>query len=152
MTEQRVPEALLADLRRARDLIDREFSSKELTLDRVAAVAGVSKYHFLRLFRAVYGQTPGAYLAVRRIERAQDLLRAANLSVTEVSLAVGFDSLGTFSRRFRAVTGESPSEFQARYRELGPPRIPGCVVLMWGLAERRPFSAIEDKPGDTAAT
>ena len=90
-----------------------------LDLDRLAAAAGLSKYHFLRLFRATYGVTPAEYVSRRRIERAQDLLRATNLTVTEVCHAVGFSSLGSFSSRFRAVVGESPSDFQSRYAATG---------------------------------
>lgn len=115
----------------------------------------LSKYHFLRLFRTVYGQTPSAYLSERRIERAQDLLRTTNLTVTEVCFAVGFASLGSFSSRFTDVTGETPSAFQSRWAGTGAPRIPGCYVFMWGLAERRPTSVplsppdvdSETKPG-----
>ncbi|MGA9749253.1 MAG: AraC family transcriptional regulator [Nocardioides sp.] len=137
----RAPGDVLVHLRRARDLVDREFA-EPLDLDRLAATAGLSKYHFLRLFKATYGLTPAAYLSERRIERAQDLLRATNLTVTEVCHAVGFTSLGSFSSRFRALVGVSPREFQARYAE-GAPHVPGCFVFLWGLAER---SAIEEKP------
>jgi AraC-like DNA-binding protein len=102
----------------------------------LSGVAGVSKFHFLRLFAAAYGVTPGAYLSKRRIERAQDLLRATNLTVTEVCHAVGFSSLASFSSRFHELVGETPSEFQRRYAAAGAPHIPGCYVFMWGLAER----------------
>lgn len=135
---------MLAHLRRARDHADRHYA-EPLDLDRLAAVAGLSKYHFLRLFKATYGLTPGDYVTQRRIERAQDLLRATNLTVTEVCHAVGFSSLGSFSSRFRALVGESPSAFQRRYAA-GAPHVPGCFVLMWGLAERRPDAAIPEKP------
>jgi AraC-like DNA-binding protein len=144
----RAPNDVLVHLRRARDLADLEFA-EPLDLDRLAGAAGLSKFHFLRLFRATYGVTPGEYLSLRRMERAQDLLRATNLTVTEVCHAVGFSSLGSFSSRFRSVVGESPSEFQARYATAGAPHIPGCFVFMWGLAERdvrAPGSAIEEKP------
>jgi transcriptional regulator GlxA family with amidase domain len=145
MSELRVPDNLRAELRRAKDHVDRNFA-EALTLQDLAAVAMVSKYHFLRLFRAVYGQTPAAYLSERRVERAQDLLRRTNLTVTEVCYAVGFSSLGSFSSRFTEITGESPSAFQARWARDGTPRIPGCYVLMWGLAERRD-SATQEKHG-----
>ena len=134
---------MLVHLRRARDHIDRHFA-EPLDLDVLSGVAGVSKFHFLRLFAAAYGVTPGAYLSERRIERAQDLLRSANLTVTEVCHEVGFSSLGSFSSRFREIVGESPKEFQARWSD-DAPRIPGCYVLMWGLAER---SASQEKPSD----
>jgi AraC-like DNA-binding protein len=137
----RAPDDVLAHLRAARDLADREYA-QPVDLDRLAATAGLSKYHFLRLFRATYGLTPGEYVSQRRIERAQDLLRATNLTVTEVCHAVGFSSLGSFSSRFRVLVGESPSDFQRRYAATGAPHIPGCFVFMWGLAER---SAIEEK-------
>ena len=138
----RAPGDVLVHLRRARDHADR-FYAEQVDVDSLAAVAGLSKYHFLRLFRATYGVTPGEYLSQRRIERAQDLLRATNLTVTEVCHAVGFTSLGSFSSRFRAVVGESPSDFQRRYAA-GAPHIPGCFVFMWGLAEKRD-PAIEEK-------
>jgi transcriptional regulator GlxA family with amidase domain len=101
---------LLADLRRARDHIDRNYR-EPLGLDGLARVARVSKHHFARSFEAAYGETPIRYLTRRRIERAQDLLRAANLTVTEVCMAVGFASLGSFSARFSRLVGESPTAY-----------------------------------------
>ena len=94
----RVPEELLVHLRRAKDLADRNYA-EPLDLEALAAAAGVSKYHFLRCFTATYGKRPALYLAERRIERAQDLLRATNLTVTEVCMLVGYTSLGSFSSR-----------------------------------------------------
>lgn len=135
-----VPGDVLVHLRRARDLADREFA-QPIDLDRLAGAAGLSKYHFLRSFKATYGLSPAAYVSQRRIERAQDLLRATSLTVTEVCHAVGFASLGSFSTRFRALVGVSPTEFQQRYVD-GAPRIPGCFVFLWGLAES---SATEKK-------
>jgi AraC-like DNA-binding protein len=137
------PGDLLVHLRRARDHIDRHYT-EPLDLEAIATVAGISKFHFQRLFTATYGISPAAHLSLRRVERAQDLLRATNLTVTEVCHAVGFSSLGSFSTRFRELVGETPSEFQRRWAATGAPRIPGCFVLMWGLAERR--SAIGEKP------
>ncbi|WP_181312628.1 helix-turn-helix transcriptional regulator [Nocardioides campestrisoli] len=139
---RRVPGDVLVHLRRARDHMDRHFA-EELDLAEVAAVAGLSKYHFLRSFAATYRITPAAYLCERRIERAQDLLRTANLTVTEVCHAVGYSSLGSFSARFSEITGETPSAFAARYAAAGAPRIPGCHIFMAGLVERR--RAIEEK-------
>jgi AraC-like DNA-binding protein len=121
----------LAALRRARDLIDRDYADP-LDLDALAREAGYSKYHFARAFAAAYGEVPRAYLTRGRIERAKELLRAANLSVTEVCLAVGFESLGSFSARFRQLVGQTPSDYrQEAARAGGPPPVPGCVVLMW---------------------
>src|SRR3954468_7474916 len=131
----RVSGDLLVHLRQARDHADRHYT-EPLDLETLADVAGMSKYHFQRLFTAAYGLSPAAHVSQRRIERAQDLLRATNLTVTEVCHGVGFSSLGSFSSRFRELVGETPSEFQRRYAVTGAPRIPGCYVFQWGLAER----------------
>ncbi len=133
----RVPGDVLVHLRRARDHLDRNYTSG-VGLDEAARVARLSKFHFHRLFTATYGVPPGAYLSRRRVERAQDLLRTSNLTVTEVCMAVGFSSLGSFTSRFRQITGETPGEFQRRWAAAGTPRIPGCFVFMWGLAESSP--------------
>ena len=122
---------LLPALRRARDLIDRDYA-EPLDLDAMAAEAGYSRFHFARTFTAAYGETPRAYLTRRRIERAKTLLRTANLSVTEICFLVGFASLGSFSSRFRELVGQSPSEYRDdAVARTGVPPIPGCVVLMW---------------------
>ncbi|MFD4439098.1 helix-turn-helix domain-containing protein [Nocardia sp. NPDC058519] len=141
--------ALLPHLRRARDLVDRRYADP-LDLDELARSAGVSKYHFLRAFAAVYGRTPAVYLAERRIERAQDLLRSTNLTVTEVCMLVGYTSLGSFSAKFRQLVGVTPSEYQSKFAD-GAPHIPGCYVFMHGLSDRvRRDTAISEKPDDTA--
>lgn len=122
---------LLPALRRARDLIDRDFENP-LDLETLARTAGYSRFHFARAFAAAYGETPRAYLSRRRIERAKTLLRSANLSVTEICMLVGFTSLGSFSARFRELVGCSPSEYRDdSVARSGTPPIPGCVVLMW---------------------
>jgi AraC-like DNA-binding protein len=151
-----VPEQLLVHLRRAHDVIDRRYA-EPLVLDEIAAVAGVSKFHFLRCFAETYGITPAQYLAERRIERAQDLLRNTNLTVTEVCIAVGYSSLGSFSSRFRDLVGMSPSSYQASFAATGSPRIPGCFIFMHGLSDRRlvddretPNTAIPEKPSTGA--
>lgn len=123
---------LATDLRRARDVMDREYTDDGLNLDRVARAALMSRSHFVRQFARQFGTTPAAYLSRRRIERAQDLLRFANLTVTEVCHAVGFSSLGSFSSAFSELVGTTPSKFQRRWRTRDQPRIPGCVILMWG--------------------
>jgi AraC-like DNA-binding protein len=122
---------LLPALRRARDLIDRQYA-EPLDLAAMAAESGYSRFHFARAFTAAYGETPRAYLTRRRIERAKTLLRTANLSVTEICLLVGFASLGSFSARFRALVGQSPTAYRDEaIARTGVPPIPGCVVLMW---------------------
>lgn len=120
--------------------MDRHYA-EPLDLAHIAAAAGYSRYHFVRAFRAVYGETPGRYLSRRRVERAQDLLRSVNLTVTEVCHLVGFSSLGSFSSRFRELVGASPSQFQRAAHRAGPPPIPGCYVLM-----------ASPQPGKTATT
>jgi len=121
----------LAHLRQAKDLIDRAFADP-LDLEALAREAGYSRFHFARTFREVYGRTPRSYLTWRRVERARDLLRSANLTVTEVCFLVGFSSLGSFSTRFKKEVGLSPSAYRDReVRRDGVPPIPGCFVLMW---------------------
>lgn len=118
-------------LRRARDLMDACYA-EPLDLVAMAAAAGFSRYHFAREFRAAFGETPGGYLSRRRVERAKDLLAAANLTVTEVCMVVGFSSLGSFSRRFAELVGCSPSVYRRRMvARGGPPPIPGCFVMAW---------------------
>jgi transcriptional regulator GlxA family with amidase domain len=103
-----------------------------LDLDQMAAKAGFSKFHFARAFKHAYGETPASYLTRRRVERAKDLLRSANLSVTEVCTLVGFSSLGSFSSRFSELVGMSPSAYQrASTARGGRPPIPGCVLMDW---------------------
>jgi AraC-like DNA-binding protein len=127
-----VPASLLPHLRNARDLADRHYHSA-LDLDALAGAAHVSKYHFARCFTETYGETPMRYLTRRRIERAQDLLRSVNLTVTEVCMMVGFTSLGSFSSRFRELVGESPTQYRDRWAAQGGPHIPGCFLFMRGI-------------------
>jgi AraC-like DNA-binding protein len=136
-----IPNELLIHLRRAKDHADRSFA-EPLDLDRLSAEARVSKYHFVRTFAAAYGETPMRYLARRRMERARDLLRATNLTVTEVCFLVGYSSLGTFSARFSELVGMSPTEYQRSEEARSSDHIPGCYVFMLG-----PFSnsAIREK-------
>lgn len=135
MQTTKVPDHALIQLRRARDHADRHFAAS-LTLEHLAPVAALSKFHFHRLFTATYGRTPAVHISERRMERAQDLLRSTNLTVTEVCFTVGFSSLGSFSSRFTQIVGESPSAFQQRYGG-NAPRIPGCYLFMSGYLERK---------------
>src|SRR5881628_1450252 len=116
----------LAHLRRSRDLIDREYA-QPLDVPALARAALMSPAHFSRQFRAAYGETPYSYLMTRRIERAKALLRRGDLTVTEVCLAVGCTSLGSFSSRFTELVGETPSAYRARSHEEGAV-IPSCVA------------------------
>ncbi|MFB9184665.1 helix-turn-helix transcriptional regulator [Dactylosporangium sucinum] len=122
----------LKHLRRARDLIDRDYA-QPLDVPAMARTALMSPAHFARQFRVVYGETPYSYLMTRRIERAKALLRRGDLSVTEVCMAVGATSLGSFSTRFTELVGESPSAYRARnHGDLAP--IPAC----WAKLVTRP--------------
>lgn len=141
---------MVPHLRRARDLVDRSYADP-LDLDALAAEAGLSRYHFVRTFADTYGDTPMRYLTRRRIERAQDLLRSANLTVTEVCMMVGFASLGSFSSRFRELVGESPTQYRDRWSATGGPRIPGCFLFMRGVDAWRPPHCNEATPPVPAA-
>src|SRR3954454_25029700 len=102
----------LVRLRRARDLMDRDYA-QPLDVSALAREALMSPGHFSRSFRAAFGETPYSYLMTRRIERAKALLRRGDLSVTEVCTAVGCSSLGSFSSRFTELVGEAPSAYRA---------------------------------------
>jgi len=121
----------LRALRRARDRIDRDYA-QPIGIAALAADAGYSLGQFIRAFDAAYGDTPGRYRTRRRVERACELLRSVNLTVTEVCMLVGFSSVGSFSRRFAEIVGRSPSEYRREAARLGGPApIPGCFALMW---------------------
>ncbi len=125
-------------LRAARDLMDRRFADP-LDLSQLAAHAGFSKFYFVRAFKDAYGETPARYLTRRRVERAKDLLRWANLTVTEVCTLVGFSSLGSFSRRFSELVGMAPSTFQRMSAARGGPApVPGCFVMDWAKPRPQP--------------
>jgi transcriptional regulator GlxA family with amidase domain len=112
---------------RARDAMDRSYA-EPLDVASLARIAYVSEAHFIRTFRATFGETPNRYLQRRRVERAMYLLRSTDRSVTDICMAVGFSSLGTFSRVFRDIVGEPPSE----YRRRGPlPDVPSCFAMAW---------------------
>jgi AraC-like DNA-binding protein len=122
----------LKHLRRARDLIDREYA-RPLDVPALARAAFMSPAHFSRQFRAAYGETPYSYLMTRRIERAKTLLRRGDMSVTDVCMAVGCTSLGSFSGRFTELVGESPSAYRAR-NHTSAATVPHC----WAKVVTRP--------------
>lgn len=120
-------EAANRRLLRARDAMDRRYA-EPLDIPTLARIALVSEAHFIRTFSATFGETPNRYLQRRRVERAMFLLRSTDVSVTDICMAVGFSSLGTFSRVFRDVVGEPPSV----YRRRGPmPAVPSCFAMAW---------------------
>jgi AraC-like DNA-binding protein len=128
---------------RARDAMDREYA-KPLDIRTLAAIAYVSEAHFIRTFRATFGETPHRYLQRRRVERAMFLLRETDRDVSEICLDVGFTSLGTFGRTFRQIVGESPTGYRARAADLRA--VPACFARAWttpssfGEASRRAAS------------
>ena len=111
-----------------REHIDRHFA-KALTINKLAALARLSPFHFIRSFRAAYGQTPHQYLRDRRVERAKELLATTVIPVTEVCDKVGFRSLGSFTTLFRKQTGETPAEYRAARRK--SMYIPTCFIRMY---------------------
>ena len=133
-------------LQRARALLDEGFTDP-VALDDLARAACYSRFHFLRLFRAAFADTPHRYLARRRMDAAARLLSTTDLPVTEVCHEVGFHSLGSFSRTFRAATGAPPLAYRRTHRRrIYPgvalqPAIPCCFLRMFGA----PRSAIPEK-------
>jgi AraC-like DNA-binding protein len=107
-------------LLRARDAMDRSYA-EPLDVRAVAAVAHISEAHFIRSFRAVFGETPHRYLQRRRVERSMFLLRETDRSVTDVCFDVGFTSRGTFVRLFREIVGETPSDYRLGHGPMLPP-------------------------------
>jgi transcriptional regulator GlxA family with amidase domain len=102
--------------------------AQPLDVPALARIAQVSEAHFIRTFKATFGETPHRYLQRRRVERAMFLLRGSDLSVTEVCLEVGFTSLGTFSRTFHEIVGESPTAYRGRG---ALEAVPSCFAMRW---------------------
>ncbi len=127
------------NLLRARDAMDRSFADA-LDIEALADTVHLSRAHFIRSFRATFGETPHRYLQRRRIERAMAFLRETDRSVTEICFDVGFSSLGTFSRTFRAIVGCSPREYRERAE---PQPVPGCMAM----ALDRPSGTFGEVPG-----
>lgn len=149
---------LLRRLLRARDRMD-ALSHEAWPVTRLAAVSGVSEAHFARSFRQAFGVPPHRYLLTRRIERAKALLRDTDLAVTAIAFETGWNSLGTFGRTFRDVTGESPGEFRTREQAIGPHggQVPACYLsaahrpdLTIAVSEKRRLEA-EDRGEGTKA-
>ena len=133
-------------LLRARDAMDRHYADP-LDVAAVAAVAHVSEAHFIRTFRAVFGETPHRYLQRRRVERSMFLLRETDRSVTDVCFDVGFTSLGTFSRLFHEIVGETPTAYRAGN---GPIIAPNCVQMAFTrprFAASAQLAALRDREG-----
>ena len=116
-------------LLRARDAMDRTYA-EPLDVPSLARIARVSEAHFIRTFRATFGETPHRYLQRRRVERSMWLLRETDRSVTDICLDVGFNSLGTFSRTFRDIVGVSPIAFRRGSAPIGG-AVPTCFTMAW---------------------
>ena len=128
-SEQGQDPALLRRLLRAKDRMDAA-SHEEWPVSRLASVSGVSEAHFARAFKQAFGAPPHRYLLTRRIERASALLRDTDLPILDIAFDTGWNSVGTFGRTFRDVTGESPRELRARARAKGHAltQVPHCFV------------------------
>ena len=126
-------------LLRAKDLADARYS-EPLSVDDLAGAAGLSRAHFSREFRRAFGESPHAYLLTRRLERAAALLRNTDNSVAEVCLAIGLQSVGSFTTSFTRTYGQSPTAYRASH----PPashlaRVPACVVRLNSRPQHRTF-------------
>jgi AraC-like DNA-binding protein len=129
-----VPGRAFRQVCQARELIEHDFA-EPLSLEVLARQVGLSRFHLLRVFDQVYGRTPHRYLTETRLRRAKSLLRASDVSVTDVCMEVGFSSLGSFSALFTREVGQPPREFQRHLRRQFPvpasyrrPFIPICFV------------------------
>lgn len=145
---------LLRRLLRAKDWMD-SASHEEWPVTRLAKVSGVSEAHFARSFKDAFGVPPHRYLLTRRIERAKALLRDTDLLITDIAFQTGWNSLGTFGRVFRDVTGHSPSTLRAQDR--ASPRaldkVPHCFVsaahrpdLKMAVSEKRRIESVDNEP------
>ena len=126
-------------LLRAKDLADARYF-EPLDVDDLARVAGLSRAHFSREFRRVFGESPHAYLLTRRLERAASLLRSTDRSVAEVCFSVGLQSVGSFTTSFKQTFGMTPTAYRASF----PPAaeyalVPACVVRFYGRPQRSTF-------------
>src|SRR5258708_1941187 len=126
-------------VRLARLLLDRNYNTP-ITIEDLSREVALSPYYLIRAFRRAYKQTPHQYLVAQRIARAKELLRNSDLSITEICVEVGFESLGSFSTLFRKVAGISPSAYRVSCNPILPPAyIPFCVCLLHGIEDEPDF-------------
>jgi AraC-like DNA-binding protein len=137
---------LLSRLCHARDLL-RDWEDEHVSVSSVARASGLTRFHFIRLFKAIFGETPHQYRSRAQIDKSKHLLIVTDLSITDVCMAVGFCSLGSFSALFSRCVGMSPSNFRRRYRPAAVPErhlpaslVPGCLSLMAGITDEEQFS------------
>ena len=136
-------------LLRARDAMDRRYA-ESLDVPTLARIAHVSEAHFIRTFRAAFGETPNRYLQRRRVERAMFLLRHRSDTVTDICEAVGFTSLGTFSRTFSTIVGTSPTAYREAVATR-PQAAPTSFAMRWTRPAENgpaPSDARERRPSD----
>ena len=123
-------------VRLARLLLDRSYDAP-ITIEDLSREVALSPYYLIRAFRHVYKQTPHQYLVGQRIARAKELLRNSDLSITEICVAVGFESLGSFSTLFRKVAGVSPLAYRISSQPTpNPTYIPFCTCLLHGIKDQ----------------
>jgi len=132
-------------LQRAKDLVDSRYA-EALTVDDLARAAALSRAHFSREFRRTFGDTPHAYLLTRRLERAAALLRGTDANVADICMAVGLESVGSFTTSFVRMFGKTPVAYRASF----PPAatyalVPACVLRAYGRPQHRTFR--EDSAG-----
>ena len=143
------PEALDRALSVMAKNMDRQVARGVITAEQkeaaLARVALVSEAHFIRSFRAVFGETPHRYLQRRRIERAMTMLRHTDRPVTDIAFAVGFHSPGTFSRTFQAIVGRSPSAYRHGARPLSAP-VPTCFLMRWSRPSSFGEATVDARP------
>jgi AraC-like DNA-binding protein len=126
-------------LQRAKDLVDSR-CAEGLTVDDLARAAGLSRAHFSREFRRTFGDSPHAYLLTRRLERAAALLRGTDMTVADICMSVGLESVGSFTTSFVRMFGKTP----VAYRASSPPAatyalVPACVLRAYGRPQHRTF-------------
>jgi AraC-like DNA-binding protein len=126
-------------LQRAKDLVDSHYS-EALTADDLARAAGLSRAHFSREFRRTFGDSPHAYLLTRRLERAAALLRGTDMTVADICMSVGLESVGSFTTSFVRMFGKAPVAYRANF----PPAatyalVPACVLRAYARPQHRTF-------------
>lgn len=133
----------------AKLFIDSNYADK-IDVDNISNEAYFSKFHFIRLFKTIYGKTPHQYLKTIRIEKAQQILKSGN-SVTEACFSVGFESLSSFSALFKRMTGESPSDYSKRNQETKKRMnqkpmafVPSCYAYQHGWLENSNFEEVSE--------
>jgi AraC-like DNA-binding protein len=136
----------LRRLCRARELL-RDWDEDSHSVGAVARTSGLTRFHFIRLFKAVFGETPHQYRLRAQIDKAKHLLILTDFVDHRSLHGSGFSSLGSFSTLFSRRVGMSPSEFQRLYRPASRPErqlpaslVPGCLSLMAGISEKEQFS------------